>query len=155
MSLRFIPPHQHATHTTPELGAPSAPGIHDTLRSRIGADLKPSSAPSSSQTTVQLDSAHPLEARLTQWRATQDALKMEGLKRTFGIAEPVKRGMELKIAGAGEWRPAVLGASAGVHSDILAGRDCEIGWEDVFVGNEMREVPDFHSEMESRMKMNW
>ncbi len=42
--------------------------------------------------------------------------------------------MELRIAGAGEWRPLALGASAGVHSDILAGRDCEIGWEDVFVG---------------------
>ena len=59
---------------------------------------------------------------------------MESLRRTFGIAEPVRRGMELKIAGAGEWRPRVLGGAGSVHSDILAGRDCEIGWEDVFVG---------------------
>ena len=59
---------------------------------------------------------------------------MESLRRTFGIAEPVRRGMELKIAGAGEWRPQVLGGASSVHSDILAGRDCEIGWEDVFVG---------------------
>lgn len=59
---------------------------------------------------------------------------MESLRRTFGIAEPVRRGMELKIAGAGEWRPQVLGGPSSVHSDILAGRDCEIGWEDVFVG---------------------
>lgn len=61
-----------------------------------------------------------------------------------------------------------------MHRDILEGRDTEIGWEDVFVGefilfwlvmcgemlmcdtgNEMREVPDFHSEVEARMKMNW
>jgi hypothetical protein len=61
-------------------------------------------------------------------------MKMEGLRRTFGIAEPVKRGMELRIAGAGEWRPAVLGGGAGVHSDVLSGRDCEVQWEDVFVG---------------------
>ncbi|KAF2813492.1 UMP1-domain-containing protein [Mytilinidion resinicola] len=157
LSLRFIPPHQNPTTTTPELGAPSAPGIHDTLRSRAALTTpKPTSASSSgSAGPVVLDSAHPLEARLTQWRATQDAVKMEGLRRTFGIAEPVRRGMELRIAGAGEWRPAVLGGASGVHSDILAGRDAEIGWEDVFVGNELREVPDFHSEMEARMKMNW
>ena len=132
---------------------------------------------------------------------------MESLRRTFGIAEPVRRGMELKIAGAGEWRPQVLGGASSVHSDILAGRDCEIGWEDVFVGecdliplvglgdigrvgeivwesrssryrtvlfwksgkglveyianvfvvlgNELRAVPDFHGEMEARLKMNW
>lgn len=34
---------------------------------------------------------------------------MEGYRRTFGIAEPIRRGMELKIAREGEWRPAVLG----------------------------------------------
>lgn len=59
---------------------------------------------------------------------------MEMLRRQFGIAEPVRRGMELKIAEAGEWRPAALGGSSGVHKDILQGRDCEIGWEDVFTG---------------------
>ena len=42
--------------------------------------------------------------------------------------------MELRIASVGEWRPSVLGGSAGVHSDILAGRDGEIGWDDVFAG---------------------
>lgn len=102
-----------------------------------------------------LQSAHPLEARLVQWRETQDRLKMEMLRRQFGIAEPVRRGMELKIAEAGEWRPSALGGSSGVHKDILQGRDCEIGWEDVFTGNELREVPDFHTEIEKKMKMNW
>jgi Proteasome maturation factor UMP1 len=42
--------------------------------------------------------------------------------------------MELKIAREGEWRTRLLGGSAGLHSDILAGRDCELDWEDVFVG---------------------
>lgn len=59
---------------------------------------------------------------------------MNTLRRTFGIAEPVRRGMELKIAKAGEWRPAALGGSAGVSSDVLAGRDTEISWEDVYTG---------------------
>ncbi len=59
---------------------------------------------------------------------------MNTLRRTFGIGEPVRRGMELKIVRAGEWRPAALGASATVSSDILAGRDTEITWEDVYSG---------------------
>jgi len=59
---------------------------------------------------------------------------MEMLRRNFGIAEPVKRQMERKITGAGEWRPMVLGGASGVHRDVLEGRDCEIDWEDVFTG---------------------
>lgn len=82
---------------------------------------------------------------------------METLRRQFGIAEPVKRGMELSIVRAGEWRPMCLGGmgGSGVHADILAGRDGEIGWEDVYSGEEMRDLPDFHTEMERRFTMNW
>ena len=110
---------------------------------------------------------------------------MEGLRRVYGLGEPIRRGMELRIAGAGEWRPSVLGGSASVHSDVLNGRDTEVSWEDVFkgesvlgcfespesgdwrwvlvrwvlmygvlVGNDLREQPDFHTEMEAKMKMN-
>lgn len=86
--------------------------------------------------------------------------------------------MELKIAKEGEWRPRMLGYGSSVSSDILAGRDEEVGWEDIFVGrfirlyiamdnlvammeantdtgDELRDIPDFHTEMEGRMKMNW
>lgn len=63
---------------------------------------------------------------------------METLRRTFGIAEPVRREMELKIVRDGSFRPAVLGGSAGgnLHEDILVlgGRDTEVGWEDIFHG---------------------
>jgi hypothetical protein len=65
-------------------------------------------------------------------------MKMESLRRAYGIAEPVRRGMELKIVRDGTFRPAVLGGMKGgnVHEDILVlgGRDMEIGWEDVFQG---------------------
>lgn len=61
---------------------------------------------------------------------------MEALRRTFGIAEPVRRGMEMKIVGAGEWKPACLGGSDAVGMDILRGRDFgEMDWEDVFTGD--------------------
>lgn len=59
---------------------------------------------------------------------------MAGLRRTFGIAEPVRRGMENKIVRCGEWRAQVLGESAGVHGDVLEGRDNHLEWEDVFTG---------------------
>lgn len=63
---------------------------------------------------------------------------MESVRRAYGIAEPVRRGMELKIVRDGEFRPAVLGGVKGgdVHGDILpiGGRDTEVGWEDVFGG---------------------
>ncbi|KAF2745535.1 UMP1-domain-containing protein [Sporormia fimetaria CBS 119925] len=156
-SLRFVPPTAHPTSTAPTTSAPSAPGLPDTLRSRLGLTSSPSDLTASTTTSAkpELQSAHPLEARLVQWRQTQDKLKMEMLRRQFGIAEPVRRGMELKITGTGEWRPQVLGGASGVHRDILEGRDTEIGWEDVFTGNEMRDMPDFHTEMEAKMKMNW
>jgi proteasome maturation protein len=105
---------------------------------------------------------------------------MEGLRRQFGLAEPLRRGMELRIAAAGEWMPLALGGASGVHADILAGRDTEIGWEDVFKGkfallgaarsfatatgmqmliarsgDEFREPADFHTEIETRLRMNW
>jgi proteasome maturation protein len=62
--------------------------------------------------------------------------------------------MELKITREGEWRPIVLGGGRpGVHEDILAGRDTTCGWEDIFVGNELRSVAGFHDEVEAKVKM--
>jgi len=89
---------------------------------------------------------------------------MQLLRREFGVAEPVKRRMELDICEKGDWRPACLGGegrtggSSGLHADILAGRDCEIGWEDVFVGDEsagFEAVGGFHGEMEKKFGMGW
>jgi len=59
-------------------------------------------------------------------------------------------------------RPSVLGGRgcAGLHEDVLLGRDCEIdGWEDVYSGDGASEggrvVADVHAEMEQRLGMNW
>lgn len=79
---------------------------------------------------------------------------MESLKRTFGIAEPIRRGMELKIVRDGEWRPMVLGSGLpSVHEDILRGRDSTITWEDVYTGDETRAVAGFHDEMEKKLRI--
>ncbi|KIW06977.1 uncharacterized protein PV09_02637 [Verruconis gallopava] len=159
MSLRIVPPalHPSSTRQGQYTGAPSAPGVHDTLRANLNLTAPAPQATSSTQAAPQIQSTHPLEARLAQWRSTQDTLKMTLLGRQFGIAEPVRRGMELQIVAAGEWTPAaaMVGGGAGIATDILSGRDTEIDWEDVFHGSEFREQPDFHTEMEARMRMNW
>ncbi|CAK1358591.1 uncharacterized protein RHO25_007370 [Cercospora beticola] len=163
MSLRIVPSSNNPSHANFQLGAPSAPGVHDTLRSNLSLST-PAPKTTASGSNLTLQSSHPLENRLTNWRAQQDTLKHELLRRQFGIAEPVKRQMELGIVRAGEWRPRILGGAgagmggstgSGLHADILMGRDCELDWEDVFTGGEeMRNEVDFHTEMEMRFKMN-
>jgi proteasome maturation protein len=133
--------------------------VHDTLRANLNLTAPAPTSTTTAQTAPELQSTHPLESRLSNWRATQDSLKMSLLARQFGIAEPVRRGMERKIVEAGEWTPMAartgLGNAGGVSADILAGRDAEIGWEDVFSGRELRGERDFHSEVEGRERMNW
>ncbi|KAL1955532.1 hypothetical protein VTO42DRAFT_8486 [Malbranchea cinnamomea] len=162
MAMRIAPPANQRAHasntskhsTAPYLskGAPSAPGVPDTLRAALSPAVQ---QPSGLQAPV---STHPLEARLLQWRQTQDAMKMEHLKRIYGIAEPVRRAMELKIVREGQWKPAVLGGnfSENIQEEILAlgGRETDVTWEDVFHSEELREPPTFHDEMEQRLKMN-
>lgn len=69
------------------------------------------------------------------------------------MAEPIRRGMELKICAEGDaMRDSVMLAVGGrggggmggggnsVGSEILEGRDTEVGWGDVFrTGEELRE----------------
>jgi proteasome maturation protein len=160
-SLRIIPADAHTSSfshisdRTP--GAPSAPGLHDTLRAGVGPspyDSLPST--STTKTGAKPISAHPLEARLKQWEATRDALRMETLRRAYGIAEPIRRGMELKITREGEWRPLALPGSGvpGVHEEILAGKDDMITWEDVYTNEDSRAAVPVHEEMERKLKIH-
>ena len=130
-SLRMVPQKGHAQQTALAPSAPAAPGVHDTLRSNQSLNTPHNASPAFSAVA----SSHPLEARLSNWRSTQDSLKMTMLRREFGVGEPVRRGMEVKICQEGEWRPAVLGYKGeGVHEQILSGRDASVDWEDVFNG---------------------
>ncbi|CAK7225167.1 hypothetical protein SBRCBS47491_005799 [Sporothrix bragantina] len=172
MSLRIVPADAHSdsfSHVASrERGAPSAPGVHDMMRHGVGPKVaspltsaaSKSASAAAGTPAAQLDSAHPLEARLKQWEATRENMRMEMLRRTFGIAEPVRRGMELKITRDGEWRPLALGSAGpgsallpSVHEDILLGRDTTVDWEDIYTGEESRSVPSFHEEMERKLRM--
>lgn len=155
--MRIVPQQSNTTTTQPTLSAPSAPGLPDTLRRNLSPALGASSSGASQP--QQPSSTHPLESRLAAWHSQQQSLKMTMLRRHYGIAEPVRRAMELQIVSAGEWRPATLGAgqgSARLHREILEGRDCEIGWEDVFTGEGGEGMGwNFHMEVEARQGMDW
>lgn len=158
--MRIVPAADHTTTFThlPDglnTSAPSAPGLHDTLRHGLGPD----SAQRNQQADVPV-SRHPLESRLKAWEATQEGVRMESLRKTFGMAEPIRRGMELKITRDGEWRPLALGGSRGagptganVHEDILRGREAFVDWDDVFTGEEQRASVGMHDEMERKLKI--
>ncbi|RDA96112.1 hypothetical protein CP533_1734 [Ophiocordyceps camponoti-saundersi (nom. inval.)] len=153
MSMRIAPPSSHATtfnQTT--TSAPSAPGIHDTLREGLGPAAAVEDA--DDRTKQQPVSSHPLEARLRNWEATQHELRMASLRRTFGVAEPVRRGMELKMVRKGDWRPAELRSGLpSVHEDILRGTDGSLTWEDIFTGDETAAVVSFHQEMDKKLRI--
>ncbi|RPA83555.1 hypothetical protein BJ508DRAFT_55031 [Ascobolus immersus RN42] len=100
-----------------------------------------------------LNNAHPLEARLKNWEANQEELKMEGLRRNFGMCEVIRREMEMKFARA-DYRPTLLGGPSNLHLDILRGKDTTIDWDDVFQGDNF-DPPSFHDEMEARLSMKW
>lgn len=63
--------------------------------------------------------------------------------------------MEVKLCQEGEWRPLSLGGSANIVTDVVVGRDTELTWEDVYHTSDIRDGANFHTEMESRMGMNW
>ncbi|EGO59962.1 hypothetical protein NEUTE1DRAFT_61842 [Neurospora tetrasperma FGSC 2508] len=169
MSLRIVPADSHSSTFTHlrSIAAPSAPGLHDTLRSGLAPhpldSVKSSSSSSSSAGTASVVpiSSHPLESRLKQWEATRETLRMETLRRTFGMAEPIRRQMELKIVRDGEWKPLALGGGVGmmggmgnVHEEILMGRDGDITWEDVYTGEESRAEVSVHEEMERKLRIS-
>ena len=76
------------------------------------------------------------------------------------MAEPLRRGMELKLVrDADSFRPSVLGGTCGVHEDILTGRDSSVAWEDVFSGQDGIKVDNvqgtvgWNEEIERRVGM--
>ncbi|KAA8631712.1 hypothetical protein SMACR_07173 [Sordaria macrospora] len=167
MSLRIVPADSHTSTFTHlrSIAAPSAPGLHDTLRSGLAPNPLDTVAPKSSSSSASASSlpisSHPLESRLKQWEATREALRMETLRRTFGMAEPIRRQMELKIVRDGEWKPLALGGSQGVmggmgnvHEEILMGRDGDITWEDVYSGEDSRVEVSVQEEMERKLRIS-
>lgn len=78
--------------------------------------------------------------------------KLEGLRRTYGAGEPIRRTMEMEIVKA-TTHPAreLLGASS-VHRDILTNQEHNVDWEDVYPGaRDTVGVLDYHSQLAKKM----
>lgn len=125
--------------------AAHAPGLQDVLRTQEG----PLSIAS------KVNGRHPLEARVGKWEQTQHETRMEMYRRVFGAGEPVRRGMELAIVEASEFRPSMVSSGAAMHRDILMNKDARVEWEEVYPNGfeSGNAVADFHTQMERAMGM--
>lgn len=128
--------------------APSAPGLVDTLRAQGPVSI-----------ASQLNNRHPIESRILNWEENTTRAKTETHRRVFGMADPIKREMELNIVKQSEFRPQVLGGSSNIHSDILLNKDTSIDWEDVYthssdllLHNTANSSP-LHTEMEHTLRI--
>lgn len=101
--------------------------------------------------STQLNDRHPLESRIQNWEETQRNRQLEQYRQIFGIAEPMKRVMELEIVNRTDFNP--LNHSS-LHNDILLNKDSSIDWEDVYPssglqsGNVLND--DVHAQIERK-----
>ncbi|EDO18606.1 hypothetical protein Kpol_1048p37 [Vanderwaltozyma polyspora DSM 70294] len=122
----------------------AVPSLPDTLRQQEGGAVPLS---------TQLNDRHPLENRVQNWEETQRKRQLEQYRQIFGIAEPVKREMELKIVENTDFNPLSNNASS-IHRDILLNKECDVDWEDVYTSttdsNSML-TSNVHSKIESTL----
>lgn len=114
--------------------------LPDTLRQQEGGAVPISS---------QLNDRHPLEARLQNWDKTQRNRQLEQYRQLFGVAEPMKRVMELEIVERTDFNP--LNQSS-LHRDILMNKDASIDWEDVYPGQALQSGLNVGDDVHTRIE---
>lgn len=106
--------------------------LPDTLREQNGGCLPIS---------TQLNHQHPLQHRLEHYESNERARTMEQYRQIFGIAEPMKRTMELSVVQGTDFNPLNTNH---IHSDILKNKDTSVDWEDVY-GGELTRATTVHN----------
>lgn len=119
--------------------------LPDTFRQQEGGAVPLSS---------QLNDRHPLMMRVQSWEQTQRERQLEQYRQVFGIAEPMKRVMELEIVQNTDFNPL---NSSNIHQDILLNKDTSIDWEDVYTENNntsgMMVANDIHTTIENKLNL--
>lgn len=137
-TMQFIP-QSSQPNTVSSLSAaqaaPSAPGLPDAFRA---------GGPLSLTSTV--NGRHPLESRIKEWDATQMQLQTEIRRRMHGLADPLKREMDLAMVSKSSVRPGLNNSN--VHLDILNNKDYSIDWEDIY--SDSNKFDTIHTTMESQ-----
>lgn len=147
-TMNFLPnttPSSSIRNTDLAPSAPSAPALTDTLRAQGPVNV-----------VNAINNRHPIEARILNWDATQQKMKMETHRRLLGAADPIKREMDASMVSQSEFRPTLLGlnGSASLHSDILQNKDVSLDWEDVYPQHHPSTLyNDIHSTMEARLNI--
>ncbi|SCU91980.1 LAMI_0E08196g1_1 [Lachancea mirantina] len=125
----------------------AAPTLPDNLRLQKGA------LPLSSE----LSGQHPLENRVNNWDATQRRRQLEQYRQVFGIAEPIKREMELQIVEHSNFNPLDTTGQRSMHADILLNRDASVDWEDVYPSADATGAVDLghnvHGQIEQQLRL--
>ncbi|CCD24237.1 Ump1p NDAI_0C05780 [Naumovozyma dairenensis CBS 421] len=116
--------------------------LPDTLRLQEGGAVPISS---------ELNDRHPLESRLKNWDVNEHERALEQYRQIFGIAEPLRREMELSIVEKTDFNPL---NSNSMHRDILLNKDTSVDWEDVYPGGRMASGMmignDIHNQIERK-----
>lgn len=130
-----------ASDKTGEFQSNAAPSLPDVFREQVGA------RPMNSQ----LNDRHPLESRIRNWEETQHRRQLEQYKQIFGIAEPMKRVMELQLVEKSDFNPL---NHSDLHKDILLNKEASIDWEDIYPASEftsgMGVSDDIHTKIEKK-----
>lgn len=120
--MNVAPPSNFPSQVSTDKGLNSnaIKSLPDTLRQQNGGSVPHSS---------QLNNRHPLESRLQQWDQTQQTRQLEQYRQIFGIAEPMKRVMDLKLVKQTDFNPL---NQSNLHRDILLNKESSIDWEDIY-----------------------
>ncbi|AMD19647.1 HCL504Cp [Eremothecium sinecaudum] len=148
--MNIVPPSDFRTNVSAlsasKFTSNAVPGLPDKLREEVAA--KPMN--------TQMNDRHPLESRLRNWDETALRRTHEQYKQIFGLAEPVKRLMELNIVEQTDFNP--IGESSNIHRDILLNKECSLDWEDVFPDSEALDSSlgfssDVHTKIEGALNI--
>jgi hypothetical protein len=106
-TMRITPAHVFPHAARQEVAAaPSALGVHDTLR----VNLAPDESSGVGAVVVPL-SSHPLESRLANWELMQDKMRADMKRDVYGLAEPLRCAMELMVVRDSTWRYTGIGGA--------------------------------------------
>ncbi|CCF59844.1 hypothetical protein KAFR_0I00630 [Kazachstania africana CBS 2517] len=116
-----------STAQNKELTSNAVDTLPDTFRMQEGGAVPLS---------TQMNDRHPLESKLRNWEQTERGRQMEQYRQVFGIAEPMKRVMELNIVKSTEFNPLNTSHHTSIHEDILLNKDNSVAWEDIYRNND-------------------
>ncbi|EPX71984.1 proteasome maturation factor Ump1 [Schizosaccharomyces octosporus yFS286] len=118
------------------------------VHSNVSGDYKLSVLSPHGPKVNELENKHPLENRLANWEAQQRQVRLDSMRRIYGLHEPIRREMELRLSTQSV-RPMALGGPSNFHADILANREACLDETDIYTAQAPMEMT-FQNEVATR-----